>query len=73
MQSLQEGAEGDFLKPRLQTAPADCFAFSAGSLEGKAWGSWRSAPLHVGRDALFLSEMTKAVTGGRELCKVFDE
>lgn len=73
MQSLQEGAEGDFLKPCLQTAPADCFAFAAGSLEGKAWGSWRSATLHVGRDALFLSEVTKAVTGVRELCKVFYE
>lgn len=29
------GGEGDFLKPCLQTDPADCFAFTASSPEGK--------------------------------------
>lgn len=60
------GGEGDFLKPCLQTDPADCSAFTASSPEGKK-GLVRSASLHVGREMHFPREMAKAVTGGRNL------
>lgn len=70
MQSLREGTERDFLKPFLQIEPADCSPFTAGCSEGKAWSL---DSLHGGTDALLFREMTRAITEGRELCKVFDD
>lgn len=60
------GGEGDFLKPCLQTDPADCFPFTASSLEVK---KKRACPghLHVEREMPFPREMTEAVAEGRNL------
>lgn len=45
------GGEGDFLKPCLQTDPADCFAFTASSPEGKKGLVLVSFTSHGERDA----------------------
>jgi len=54
----------------LCAEPADCSPFTAGCSEGKAWSL---DSLHGGTDALLFREMARAITEGRELCKVFDD